>query len=182
MRRPSLQTRGKGWLSYGGFCGQHRRQVHLLQSKKQGWAKWSIAADYRRMAALNRICFCQKRTNFPQQFWGWKNCVPMCPFKSVAENEMNVQLNGHWKKKKWSHFDLKSWVNGGSKIRSVINWLVIGEYLSQINSNFKLTLNIESIWLKYFPINRNSGSNFSSASDSTFYVKMTQFFLSVGNC
>ena len=29
-------------------------------------------------------------------------------------------------------------------------------------------LNFESIWLKYCPITRNLGSNFSSASDSTF--------------
>ena len=55
---------------------------------------------------------------------------------------------------------------------------VIGEYLSQIQID-NLTLNIESIWLKYSTITRNPGSNFSSASDSTFKVKMTPFLLSV---
>ena len=61
---------------------------------------------------------------------------------------------------------------------------VIREYLSQCRVNIiqiiLLTLNIESIWLKYYPITRNPGSNSSSASDSTFWVKMTPFFLSVG--
>ena len=75
------------------------------------------------------------------------------------------------RKKKWSHFDLKNWVTGGTKIRPGIpsNWL-------DIVSRLKLTLNIESIWLKYSPITRNPELNFSSASDSTFQVKMTQFF------
>ena len=45
----------------------------------------------------------------------------------------------------------------------------IGKYLSQIDSQIdNLTLNIESIWLKYSPITRNPVSNFSSVSDSTF--------------
>ena len=119
-------------------------------------------------------------------------------------------------KEKWSHFDLKSWVTGGTKIRPGIpsnwrifelNWLTIEspfelthywesiqiDSLLRVHSNwltiespFKLThywesiridsllrvhsnwLNIESIWLKYSPITRNPGSNFSSASDSIF--------------
>ena len=50
----------------------------------------------------------------------------------------------------------------------IVKWF--GEYLSQID------FNIESIWLKWSPIIRNPGSNFSSASDSTFYVKMTPLF------
>ena len=36
---------------------------------------------------------------------------------------------------------------------------------------------IESIWLNYSPITGNNGSNFSSASDSNFQVKMTPFFV-----
>ena len=52
----------------------------------------------------------------------------------------------------------------------------LGLQNSTIDSDFlqniwaKLTLNIESIWHKYFAINtinRNPGSNFSSACDST---------------
>ena len=56
-------------------------------------------------------------------------------------------------KKQWSHFDLKSLVTGGTKIRPVIpsNWRIF-----------------ESICLKYSLITRNTGSNFSSASESTF--------------
>ena len=52
---------------------------------------------------------------------------------------------------------------------------VIGEYLSQMDN---LTLNIESIWLKYSPITLKPGSNFSSASDgqfdSEYRVNLTQ--------
>ena len=53
----------------------------------------------------------------------------------------------HWKKK-WSHFDLKSWVTGGTKIRPGI------------------PSNLTQVF--YSPITRNPGSNFSSISDSTF--------------
>ena len=57
---------------------------------------------------------------------------------------------------------------------------IIGEYLSQVDLILKifepswlnikrqivnLTLNIESTWLKYSPITRNPGSNFSSTSE-----------------
>ena len=80
-------------------------------------------------------------------------------------------------KEKMSHFDLKSWVTAcGTKIRSGIlsnlriNWLDIKS---------QLTLIIESIWLKYSPITLNPGSNFSSASDSTFKSKWLYFYLSV---
>ena len=62
--------------------------------------------------------------------------------------------------KKWSHFDLKSWVTGGTKVRPS-RLRVIGEYLNELTLNielnllsissqigsqywFKLTLNIES--------------------------------------
>ena len=52
---------------------------------------------------------------------------------------------------------------------------------SQFDSQYRVnsTLNIESIRLKYYPIIHNLGSNFSSACDSKFQVKMTPFFLSV---
>ena len=63
----------------------------------------------------------------------------------------------HWKKKR-SHFDIKNWVTGGSK-----------------NS----TRDSGSIWLKYSTITQNPGSNFSSASDSTFKSIMTPFSFSV---
>ena len=104
-------------------------------------------------------------------------------------------------KKKLSHFDLKSWVTGGIIIRpgKVSNWRIfesIGfSMLSQFDSQCwvnltlnvestysqcwaNLTLNVESIWLKYSPVIHFAGLNFSFASDSTFYVKMT-FFLSL---
>ena len=122
----------------------------------------------------------------------------------------NLILNtDHWKKKS-SHFDLRSWVTWGTKIRLGIpsnwrifesNWLNIESQIEStlrvklnqhwesnwiniesqidsilrvnlnwlnIESQFELTLNIKTIWLKYSPITRNPGSNFSSASDSTF--------------
>ena len=41
-----------------------------------------------------------------------------------------------------------------------------------------MTLNIESIWLKYSPITRKPGSNFSSTIDSTFRSKWLHFSFS----
>ena len=88
----------------------------------------------------------------------------------------------HWKKK-LSHFDLKSWVTDGTKIWLGIpsNWRIFESNWLDIEAQFNLTLNIESIWLKYSSIiyTRNPGSNISSISDSTFKVKKTLFFLSV---
>ena len=79
-------------------------------------------------------------------------------------------LMGHpdWKKK-WSHFDLKNWVTGGTNIQPGIpsNWRIFESNWLDIESQFVLTLNIESIWLKYSQMTRNPWSNFSSASDST---------------
>ena len=62
-----------------------------------------------------------------------------------------------------SHFDLKSWVTGGTKIRSA-KW-VTGEYLSQIDPTLrvKMTQHWESNWL-----------NIESQNDSTLRVKLTQ--------
>ena len=93
-------------------------------------------------------------------------------------------------RKKWSHLDLKSWVTVGTKIWPGIpsnciifesNWLYIESpfklthlkkisqiYVSIYMYIFILALNIYSIWLKYSPITRNPGSNFSSANDSIF--------------
>ena len=86
-----------------------------------------------------------------------------------------------------SHFDLKSWVTGGTKIWPGIpsNWrifeLIWLKYLNKywtkirprIPSNWRI---FESIGLKYSSITRNPGSNFNSTSDSYFYVKMTPVF------
>ena len=55
-----------------------------------------------------------------------------------------------------SHFDIKSWVTSTRDSEQLENIWV------------KLTLNCESIWLEYSPITRNSGSNCSSTSYSTF--------------
>ena len=87
-------------------------------------------------------------------------------------------LSVHWEKK-LTHFDLKSWVTGGTKIRP--------DFLGQNDSIFSLSARekIESFdpksWVtggtKFWP--KKIGSNFGSASDSTFKVKMTQIFLSM---
>ena len=76
----------------------------------------------------------------------------------------------YWlKEKKWSHFDLNCWVTCGTKNSTRDSELLVNIWV-------KLTLYWESIWLKYSPITRNPGSNFSSASNSTFKVKMTPLF------
>ena len=114
-----------------------------------------------------------------------------------------VKLTRHWKSiwlnNQYSQFDSQYRVNLTLNIESI--WHSIS---SQFDTQYriKLTINIESIWLsissqfdyqyrvnltldiesislKYSPITRNPGSNFSSATDSTFEVKMTPFFLSV---
>ena len=90
------------------------------------------------------------------------------PWHFVGNFSNSRNRCSHWKKK-WNHFDLKSWVSGGTKIRPGIptnwrifesTWLdiesqfdpgfrVIGEYLRQIDSQYwgKSTLNIESNWI-----------------------------------
>ena len=81
-----------------------------------------------------------------------------------------------------SQFDFQCCVNLTLDVEST--WLSL---LSQFNSQCwvsltlnvesirlsMLSLNVESIWLKYSPVTHFAGSNFSSVSDSTFYVKMT---------
>ena len=80
------------------------------------------------------------------------------------------------RKKKWSHFDLKSWVTGGTKIQPGIpntdsqylnieyNWLPIS---SQFDYQYrvKLTITIESNWL-----------SLSSQIDYQYRVNLTQIF------
>ena len=99
----------------------------------------------------------------------------MCNRATKAVVYSNCPCFFHWKKKS-SHFDLKNWVTGGTKIQPGIpsNWKIF-----ESNCIVNLSFIIESIWLRYPSITRNPGSNFSSTSDSTFYVKMTPFFLSV---
>ena len=91
-----------------------------------------------------------------------------------GKKELACMYRDHWKKK-LSHFNLKSWVIDGTKIRP--GFRVIGEYSSQIDSILRVNSKIDSqyqidsnvsIWLKYSPITWNPGSNFSSASDSIF--------------
>ena len=71
--------------------------------------------------------------------------------QSTNGTELGVQTL-HWKKK-WSHFDLKSWVTGGTKIRPGIpsNWIIF-----------------ESIWL-------DIESQFNFQIDSQFRVNLTHF-------
>ena len=58
------------------------------------------------------------------------------------------------------------------------SWLNIE---SQVDSTLrvKLTQHWESNWLKYSSVTHFAQSNYNSAPDSTFKVKMTQLFLSV---
>ena len=69
----------------------------------------------------------------------------------------------HWKK--WSHFDLKSWVTGGTKIWPGIpnNWRIFESNWLDIESQIdNLTLIIELIWL-----------SISSQFDSQYRVNLT---------
>ena len=93
----------------------------------------------------------------------------------------------HWKKK-CSHFDLKSWVTGGTKIRPGIpsnwkifesNWPSIYNYdsiLSQFDSQYRVnfTLNIESILLSI-------SSQFDSQYRVNLTVKIESILLSISS-
>ena len=72
-----------------------------------------------------------------------------------------------------NQLDYQSWVNLTLNVE-LIRLSMLSQFDSQCWVN--LTLNVESIWLKYSPVSHFAGSNFSSVSDSTFYVKMTFFF------
>ena len=66
------------------------------------------------------------------------------------------------KEKKWSHFDLKNWVTGATKIqpRILSNWRIFESNWLDIESLIdNSTLNIDLIWLKYYWVLK---------SDSTF--------------
>ena len=64
-------------------------------------------------------------------------------------------------KEKWSHFDPKIWVMFDES--QIVN----------------LILNVESIWLKYSQITRNSGANISSPVTHLFRSKWLHFSFSV---
>ena len=69
--------------------------------------------------------------------------------------QLNKSVAIHWRKK-WSHFDLKSWVAGGTKIKPGIlnNWWIFESNWLDIESQIdNLTLNIEPIWLKKIEYN-----------------------------
>ena len=84
-----------------------------------------------------------------------------------------------------SQFDSQCWANltlaqccanKTLNVESIWLWM-----LSQLDSQcwVNLTFNVESIWFKYSPVTHFVGSNFSSASDSTLYVKWLLIFFSL---
>ena len=66
-----------------------------------------------------------------------RNCQRIQLKLLLRSGDMIDTFYVHWKKK-WIHFDLKSWVTGGTKIRP--GFRVIGEYLSQIDSILRVKL------------------------------------------
>ena len=109
------------------------------------------------------------------QYWesNWLN------IESQIGSTLRVKLTQHWE---------SNWLNIESQIDSTLrvkltqhwesNWPNIE---SQIDSTLrvKLTQHWESNWLKYSPVTHFARSNYNSATDSIFKVKMTQFFHSV---
>ena len=73
--------------------------------------------------------------------------------ESLIDSTLRVKLAQHWE---------SSWLNIESQIDSTLR--------------VKLTQHWESNWLKYSPVTHFARSNYNSASDLTFKVKMTQFF------
>ena len=85
----------------------------------------------------------------------------------------------------FSQLDFQCWANLTLNVEpirlSMLNQLIWLSMLSQFDCQcwVNLTLNVESIWLKYSPVTHFAGSNFSSASDSTFLCQNDLIFFSL---
>ena len=86
-------------------------------------------------------------------------------------------LGHHWKK--WSHFDLKSWVTGGTKIRTGIpskwrifesNWLDIESQIDSISSKIDSILRVKLT--RYWELN---WLDIENQIDSILRVNFTQY-------
>ena len=122
--------------------------------------------------------------------------------KSQIDSTLRVKLTQHWESN-WLNIESQigltlrvklaqhwepNWLNIESQIGSTLrvkltqhwesNWL---NTVSQIDSTLwvKLTQHWDSNWLKYSPVTHFARLNYNSATDLTFKVKMTEFFLSV---
>ena len=98
--------------------------------------------------------------------------------KSWVTGGTKIRLGkvGNWRKFEsiWlsvlSQFDSQCWVNLTLNVEPIgLSMLSHFDFQCWVN----LTLNVETIWLKYSTVTHFAGSNFSSANDSNFYVKMT---------
>ena len=88
------------------------------------------------IASTNCAVCCNIRTNMPSLLPCW--CRRQKGFFSLAVEDVL-----HWKKK-WSHFDLKSWVTGGTEIRSGIpsNWRIFESNWLDIESEIDSILRV----------------------------------------
>ena len=81
------------------------------------------------------------------------------------------------KRKKRSHFDLKSWVTGGTKIRPEIpsNWRIFESISSQFDSNILQWLEISG-WILVPLVTQLLGQNYSIFSFSELFGKLFDSF------
>ena len=89
--------------------------------------------------------------------------------ESQVDSTLRVKLTQHWE---------SNWLNIESQIYSTLTVKLTQPWQSKWLN--RLTVKFTQPWqsnlLKYYPVIHFAGSNFSSTSDSTFKVKMTQIF------
>ena len=84
----------------------------------------------------------------------------------------------HWEKK-WSHFDLKSWATGGTKIRPGILSNLTQLFSNDSESRVEFYFPSDSIFLgQNHSIIRSKWLHLLGQNDSIYWVNMTQFFSS----
>ena len=107
--------------------------------------------------------------------------------ESQVDSTLKVKLTQHWKS---SRLNIESQIYSTIRIKMTQHWK--SNWLKYLPGRIiipPVTQLLRSKWLNFFSrctarknwviLTYNVGSNFSSASDSTFTVKMTQFFLLV---
>ena len=128
-------------------------KIHSFRSNK--WIEYFYI--YHTLGRFrNSITTMRNKTN--KYFNGEIGSSWWCPYRcNIKIMSYQVQLcdtnkcHLHWKKK-LSHFDLKSWVTGGTKIWPGIpsNWRIFESNWLDINwESIWLDIIWESIWLKY---------------------------------
>ena len=102
------------------------------------------------------------------------DCTFNCHLNSI---QFILKIKAIHCKKKQSHFDTA--LRNYNSTRDSKYWRIFESNWLDIESQFELTLNIESLWFKYSPITRNLGQILVLPVTQLFRSKWLHFFLSV---